>query len=209
MSNDTLTFGGNATFAEGNVTFNNNVGINTATPQARLDVAGTIRVGNGGEACDSNRTGAIRWNGTVFQGCNGTSWTELGGGPQVPSGAIMAFDLSTCPSGWSEYTQARGRFLRGIDNGAGVDPSGTRAVGNVQHDAIQNITGGFKVAGGDGGIDGTSGAFTVVNSPQRFAVNDPSTFPGVGQASFNASRVVRTANETRPVNVAVLFCRRN
>lgn len=36
----------------------------------------------------------------------------------VPSGAIMAFSLATCPTGWTEYTAARGRFLRGLDNGS-------------------------------------------------------------------------------------------
>ena len=40
----------------------------------------------------------------------------------MPSGMIAAFATTTCPSGWSEYTAARGAFLRGIDNGAGAIP---------------------------------------------------------------------------------------
>jgi len=53
----------------------------------------------------------------------------------VPTGTIMAF-AGTCPAGWTEYTAARGRFLRGIDNGAGNDPDGTRAAGATQADMV-------------------------------------------------------------------------
>nr|VFJ69801.1 MAG: hypothetical protein BECKFW1821C_GA0114237_10207 [Candidatus Kentron sp. FW] len=30
-------------------------------------------------------------------------------------GSVVAFDAQECPSGWSEYAQAYGRFVRGID----------------------------------------------------------------------------------------------
>ena len=33
----------------------------------------------------------------------------------VPSGMVAAFNLTACPSGWTEYTPAYGRFIRGID----------------------------------------------------------------------------------------------
>lgn len=45
----------------------------------------------------------------------------------VPVGAVMAFNLSACPTGWSEYAPAYGRFIRGIDkSGANIDPLGQR-----------------------------------------------------------------------------------
>ena len=40
------------------------------------------------------------------------------GGGGVPAGAVMLFNLSACPSGWSELTGARGRALVGLP-GAG------------------------------------------------------------------------------------------
>jgi hypothetical protein len=50
----------------------------------------------------------------------------------------MAFNLATCPNGWSEYTPAYGRFIRGIDkSGTAIDPDGQRALGNIQTDAFQ------------------------------------------------------------------------
>lgn len=36
---------------------------------------------------------------------------SLGG--NIPSGAVMAFNLASCPSGWSEYTSARDRTIIG------------------------------------------------------------------------------------------------
>lgn len=38
----------------------------------------------------------------------------------VPTGAAMAFDLATCPTGWTELTTARGRALVGAGQGAGL-----------------------------------------------------------------------------------------
>ena len=38
---------------------------------------------------------------------------SLGG--NIPSGAIMAFDLVGCPSGWSELVSARGRVIVGLN----------------------------------------------------------------------------------------------
>jgi hypothetical protein len=35
----------------------------------------------------------------------------------APSGAVMAFDLATCPVGWSEYTTGRGRVILGSGSG--------------------------------------------------------------------------------------------
>jgi hypothetical protein len=37
-----------------------------------------------------------------------TKWNEMVG-YTVPSGALMAFDLGSCPTWWTEYTAARGR----------------------------------------------------------------------------------------------------
>ena len=160
-------------------------------------------------ACNSGNSGTLRYNSptTTLELCNGSGWQPMGVG--IPAGTISAFASTTCPAGWSEYTAARGRFLRGIDNGAGLDPDGTRGPGGTQADAIQNITGGFKLAGSTGGMDTASGAFAVTGAPTGFPTNIGGNVANVGSISFDASTQVRTAAETRPKNVAVTFCQFN
>jgi cytoskeletal protein CcmA (bactofilin family) len=54
------------------------VGIGTSTPTTALQVSGTIRMASGGENCDANRLGAIRYAGADFEVCrNGTAWETL------------------------------------------------------------------------------------------------------------------------------------
>ena len=93
----------------------------------------------------------------------------------------------------------RGEFLRGADRGRGVDVG--RAIGSAQGDAIRNITGQssrIPFAGGDL----MSGAFV-----KNVEVSQPVAGAGsvvTSGLSFDASRVVPTAAENRPRNVAVL-----
>lgn len=93
----------------------------------------------------------------------------------------------------------RGEFLRGADRGRGVDAG--RAIGSAQGDAIRNITGSLGASIGN--ADAT-GAFAVDTTNPTKAKADPAgeyTYP---TRSFSAARVVPTANENRPRNVAVL-----
>ena len=65
----------------GDVEFLNSVGIGTASPQAKLDVKGEVRIGNSGVSCSTANEGAQRYNYTThtMEFCNGSSWNGLGG----------------------------------------------------------------------------------------------------------------------------------
>lgn len=50
-------------------------------------------------------------------GANCKTMTELGGSP---TGAVMAFDLASCPAGWTAYTAANGRNIIGTGTATGA-----------------------------------------------------------------------------------------
>nr|WP_167467075.1 tail fiber protein [Aquitalea magnusonii] len=92
----------------------------------------------------------------------------------------------------------RGEFLRGLDDGRGVDAG--RALGTAQTDALQNITGNFGVysstsnAGATGAFSGSMSSTALSGGASVYSVS----------VGIDASRVARTAAETRPRNVAAL-----
>lgn len=111
-----------------------NVGVGTQSPSQKLDVAGYIKAQTGlclGSDC---RTG----------------WTD------IPGGFVGFFNLSGCPSGWSEFTNAQGRYV------VGLNPGGT--IGGTSGTALSNLedrpTGRHRHHGnvypdhGSGGING-------------------------------------------------------
>ena len=128
---------------------------------------------------------------------NGSTWTDILAGGAVQKGTIVAFWGTTAPQGWAicdgtnGTPDLRGVFLRGCDNGRGVDPA--RAFGSYQDDALQkhnhNLQGYFSVQ---------SGSDTQCLTPVTNSFNY--TLPLVKDV-LNAN----VANETRPVNVAINY----
>ncbi|MGL5100563.1 MAG: phage tail protein, partial [Fusobacteriaceae bacterium] len=148
----------------------------------------------------------------------------LGGGP---IGSIFAYGGSTIPAGFllcdgrtiarADYPELydligdripdlRGEFIRGLDNGRGVDSGRTR--GSAQGDAIRNITGAINGTTNSnyqfiGDSITTSGAFAQSGTGTKYGTpSDGGLKWGVSEITFNASRVITTANENRPRNVA-------
>ena len=121
----------------------------------------------------------------------------------VPSGGVVAFNLDSCPAGWSPADGAggtpdlRGVFIRGMnsfDNGVtnrtdgNEDPDGLRVLGVLQQDELESHThGGRTMAGSQGWCP-------------RAGCGD---YGGVSaMASFGG-------DETRPKNVALIYCQKN
>ena len=98
-------------------------------------------------------TGTICTTGSV---CTGYAAASAG----VPSGAVNFFNLSSCPSGWTELTGARGRYLIGLPaSGTLAGTAGTaltnlenRATGQHNHgvtDPGHSHSVGYGPAGGN------------------------------------------------------------
>lgn len=101
-----------------------------------------------------------------------------------------------------KLTDCRGEFIRIADDGRGVDAG--RTLLSAQADALQNITGTigrlqlFQNSVQDGAL------FTVGSNIMSKGLVPSSDGTGYGSTSFDfdASRVARTATETRPRNIA-------
>jgi phage-related tail fiber protein len=129
--------------------------------------------------------------------CNGAAFDKA----KYPKLAV------TYPSG--SLPDLRGEFLRGWDDGRGVDVG--RALLSSQSDAIRNITGLINevlavTQGATFRINTGTGAFAIATQPTRNIFNSSGEYttqsnPATG-FSFDASRVVPVAAENRPRNIA-------
>ncbi|WP_334469480.1 phage tail protein [Arsenophonus sp. PmNCSU2021_1] len=124
--------------------------------------------------------------------CNGQTFTKA----DYPELALAY------PSG--KLPNLYGEFIRGLDLEGKVDPG--RKILTHQGDAIRNITGriGYARQGWGAPPVWADGVFFIdSNHNARVAGGENDDWGSV--ASFNASRVVPTANENRPRNVAFLY----
>nr|HEK8468335.1 tail fiber protein [Escherichia coli] len=143
----------------------------------------------------------------------------LGEGSALPVGVPVPWPSATPPIGWlkcngaafsaEEYPELakayptnklpdlRGEFIRGWDDGRGIDTN--RSLLSSQGDAIRNIIGAlvdvrFNTYPSDSGVFTTS----VIGD----ASSDSIKGGYAKRVTFDASRVVPTANENRPRNIA-------
>ncbi len=131
---------------------------------------------------------------------DGNNCGSVGGsGGGIPVGAIMAFDLTACPDGWvtadgtAGTIDARGVFLRGLDKGANKDVDGlNRAVGSYQADQFKNH----------------SHTYSFENVTQAIRHGDSGNMTAA-YSSVPANTSSAGGNETRPKNVAVLYCQKS
>ncbi|MEB0916996.1 phage tail protein [Citrobacter freundii] len=153
----------------------------------------------------------------------------LGEGSALPVGVPVPWPSATPPTGWlkcngavfsaEEYPELakayptnklpdlRGEFIRGWDDGRGIDAG--RKILSAQGDAIRNITGTFgngqTEANAAISFNTASGVF-VSQSALRNTIGNTTIIPNTPDnphlVNFDASRVVPTASENRPRNIA-------
>lgn len=123
-----------------------------------------------------------------------TKWNSLVKAT-VPTWAIMAFNLTACPDTWTEYTPARGRFLRWIDS-TWVNDS-TRVLWDLQADDFKSHNHTFYVR-----ADSATVWWWPVTAMWVSGRTDTTIINF--QSWYWISATWWT--ETRPKNVAVLYC---
>ena len=138
----------------------------------------------------------------------------------VPTGCLamngQRFDTRRYPKLAQKYPSGqlpdmRGEFIRGLDNGRGVDAG--RALLSTQDFAIQKITAAFSIRAVQE-QDGTRRRDLIVQTTGAFrneqggawdfgSLASPSgRGSNVSVVNFDSERVVSSANETRPRNIA-------
>jgi len=110
----------------------------------------------------------------------------------IPSWIVSAFSWTSCPTWWSEYTLAYGRFIRWIDKSwTSIDPDGERSVWDTQDDMFENHT------------HSTYHPWSQ-NAAKR--INDRINIASDIQANVN---IPTWGTETRPKNVSLLYCKKD
>ena len=149
------------------------------------------------------------------------AYLGLGEGSALPVGVPVPWPSATPPTGWlkcngaafsaEEYPELakvyptnklpdlRGEFIRGWDDGRGVDAG--RQLLSSQGDAIRNIE-GFADGGIGMSFDAIRGAFYDAGTRSTTMANNTTAIGKTDDLGFDASRVVPTANENRPRNIA-------
>jgi len=105
------------------------------------------------------KSGDICTNATGSEVCLGS----VGGG--VPKGAVMSFNLTACPVGWSELVSARGRYLVGSYGSAGVGNSVGQALTPGENRPTGNHTHGYSTlyhSDGNAGLQAGAGTLNYV-----------------------------------------------
>ncbi|MDI4361139.1 tail fiber protein [Escherichia coli] len=165
-----------------------------------------------------NPFGDIKSDGTVQTALENLG---LGEGSALPVGVPVPWPSATPPTGWlkcngaafsaEEYPELakvyptnklpdlRGEFIRGWDDGRGVDAG--RQLLSSQGDAIRNIE-GFADGGIGMSFDEIRGAFYDAGTRSATMANNTTAIGKTDDLGFDASRVVPTANENRPRNIA-------
>ena len=81
-----------------------NVGIGTASPTQKLDVAGKIKVG---DSAATPTAGTIRWTGSDFEGYDGTQWVSLTStGGSGGGGGSLVCQYKRCKGNCTLYASA-------------------------------------------------------------------------------------------------------
>ncbi|QJT82041.1 phage tail protein [Kosakonia sp. MUSA4] len=190
-------------------------------PIASPTLTGTPKAPTAGQTANDTQLATTEFVKTAISALN------LGDGSALPVGVPIPWSSATPPTGWlkcngAAFTAAqypklavaypnlvlpdlRGEFIRGWDDGRGVDAS--RTLLSAQSDAIRNITGQINDIYGGGLMPGSkAGALSTssVSVPAAYYLTSSSsgferTVLGL---VFNASSMVPTASENRPVNIA-------
>ena len=134
---------------------------------------------------------------------------------QIPKFTIFAFNSDKCPSnGWEVFKQAEGRFLRGINTSQKANDINYRPPGSTQEYATASPTNDITVSSNGTHshrvivktvTDRNNGEYGITMA-QGTEISEPSIH--TSSKGGHVHTMSGWDNETRPNNVAVIFCQK-
>lgn len=132
----------------------------------------------------------------------------------TPAGMVAYFNLAACPTGWTEYTAARGLYIVGLPSGgtlAGKPAAQTaltdkenRPAGEHTHGATSVVTDPGHVHAYDQ-VGGSNPLYTAGNTGSLASVNTASQTTGITVATTVANNAGATAGTNAPY-IQLLAC---
>jgi len=107
------------------------------------NITGSLSVGNTGTINTATGDGdlyvedALEVDGSICLGgvCE-TSWPAGSGGGGAPMGTVIYYNGTSCPSGYTEVPDARGRYLTGLTSGGTLGATVGTALSNTENRAV-------------------------------------------------------------------------
>jgi len=94
--------------------------------------------------------------------------------PGTPSGAILYFNATACPSGWSEYTTARGLYIVGRVSGGTLATAVGSALTNQENRTHTHSTPQLTLLQGQGSVQ--AGTLALNNAGGALGFYDGASF---------------------------------
>ncbi len=139
---------------------NGNVGIGTTGPADKLSVNGTIRSLSGGFIFPDGTTQATATSGAI------------------PSGAVMFFNLASCPTSWTALTTAQGRYLVGLPSGGTLAGTIGTALSNLENRAVGLHSHTYTVRPNSNVNIGSGSTNIYIDVPSSSQTNDAGSVAG-------------------------------
>jgi hypothetical protein len=181
------------------------IGTSTLTSTAKLEIAGTVKI-----------TGGAPWAGKVLTSdANGlATWSSVP--DELPIGSVIAVNSSSCPAGWAKANgtsgtpDLRGEFIRGLDDGRGVDTARVLASAqssqNLAHTHGVTDPGHSHVQRANAYDQDWAWSIIAGLNAGGYSAGGPWNGATTNRAVTSISIQSNGWTEARPRNVALLYC---
>ena len=133
----------------------------------------------------------------------------------IPKGAIMAFNLSTCPQWWSRFAEADGRFIMGSSSKGERGGSSSITLSTDQLPPHRHyIAGGFHSDTKDRSVNDRNGTISSYSATDFKDANDRYALRTTKKPGEANQWLTSTVGKWNPINIQnpyikLLYCQKN